>query len=125
MLLLLFRKLISKKIQLKKIHHKQAISTKAVKKLSITLGILLVDFAIHTFPDVVGLILEAKNQKIYLSRDAEYDGRLVRRFTKNCDLILICINGRLGNMSLEEALTCIKIIQVSILIMCIIFLILH
>jgi L-ascorbate metabolism protein UlaG (beta-lactamase superfamily) len=66
-------------------------------------------FAVHTAPHAIGLVIEADEQKIYLSGDSEYDEKLVNAFTVGCDLILICINGRLGNMSLEEALKVVKV----------------
>ena len=65
-------------------------------------------FAKHSDPQAVGLVIEAEGKKLYLSADSEYDEKLISDFTKNCDLILICINGRLGNMSLEEALKTVK-----------------
>jgi L-ascorbate metabolism protein UlaG (beta-lactamase superfamily) len=65
-------------------------------------------FAVHTAPHAIGLVIEADEKKVYLSSDSEYDEKLINEFTKDCDLILICINGRLGNMSLEEALKIVK-----------------
>jgi L-ascorbate metabolism protein UlaG (beta-lactamase superfamily) len=65
-------------------------------------------FAVHTAPHAVGLVMDADRKRIYLSGDSEYDEQLVNEFTAGCDLILICINGRLGNMSLEEALKVVK-----------------
>ena len=65
-------------------------------------------FAKHSDPQAVGLVIETEGKKIYLSADSEFDEKLISDFTKNCNLILICINGRLGNMSLEEALKTVK-----------------
>lgn len=65
-------------------------------------------FAVHTAPHAVGLVIETDGVKVYLSGDSEYDEKLINEFTTGCDLILICINGRLGNMSLEEALKVVK-----------------
>ena len=65
-------------------------------------------FAVHSAPHAVGLIVEADDKRVYLSGDSLYDDKLVNEFTKGCDLVLICINGRLGNMSLEEALQVVK-----------------
>ena len=64
--------------------------------------------AIHSDPEAVGLVMETRDKKLYLSADTEYDEKLVNEFTENCDLVLICINGRLGNMSLEDALKTVK-----------------
>jgi len=65
-------------------------------------------FAVHSAPHAVGLVIEADDKRVYLSGDSEYDKKLVNEFTTECDLILICINGRLGNMSLDEALKVVK-----------------
>ena len=65
-------------------------------------------FAMHSDPQAVGLVIETEGEKIYLSADSEYDEKLISKFTSDCDLILICINGRLGNMSLPEALKTVK-----------------
>jgi L-ascorbate metabolism protein UlaG (beta-lactamase superfamily) len=60
--------------------------------------------AIHSEPDAIGIVLESKDKKIYLSADTEYDEDLLNEQSANADMVLICINGRLGNMSLEDAL---------------------
>jgi L-ascorbate metabolism protein UlaG (beta-lactamase superfamily) len=67
--------------------------------------------AIHSDLEAIGLVIEAENKKLYLSADSEYDDDLVCPLTQNCDLILICINGRLGNMSLDEALKVVKAVK--------------
>lgn len=64
--------------------------------------------AYHSDPEAVGIILEAEGKKIYLTGDSLYGELLFNEFTANCDLVLICINGRLGNMSIEEALQVVK-----------------
>lgn len=64
--------------------------------------------AIHSDPEAVGLVIETEDKKIYLSADSEYADDLVCPLTRNCELILICINGRLDNMSLDEALNVVK-----------------
>lgn len=64
--------------------------------------------AIHSDPEAIGLVIEAENKKLYLSADSEYADDLVCVMTQNCDLILICINGRLGNMTLAEALNVVQ-----------------
>ena len=55
--------------------------------------------------------MKTEEQKLYLSADSEYDDKLINKFTENCNIILICINGRLGNMSLEEALKVVKALK--------------
>ncbi len=68
-------------------------------------------FAKHSDPEAVGIVIETEGKKVYLTGDSEYDDRLFVDEVKNCDLVLICINGRLGNMTLEEALTTVKAIK--------------
>jgi L-ascorbate 6-phosphate lactonase len=41
--------------------------------------------------------------RVYLTGDTLYDPRLVSETTRGADLLLVCINGRMGNMSHEEA----------------------
>ncbi|MCF6176780.1 MAG: MBL fold metallo-hydrolase [Victivallaceae bacterium] len=67
--------------------------------------------AIHSDPQAVGLVIQTADKKIYLSADSEYDDDLICPLTQNCELILICINGRLGNMSLDEALNVVKAVK--------------
>jgi L-ascorbate metabolism protein UlaG (beta-lactamase superfamily) len=67
--------------------------------------------AIHTAPDAIGIVLELEGKKVYLSADTEYDAGLVNDLTANSDLVIICINGRLGNMSLEDALKVVTAIK--------------
>ncbi len=64
--------------------------------------------AIHSDPEAVGVVIEAENKKVYLSSDSLYDDALVNEFTRDCDVILICINGRLGNMPYEDAVKVVK-----------------
>lgn len=61
-------------------------------------------FARHSDPTAVGFVIRADGRKIYLSGDTEYDERLFSPWTAESDLLLICINGRLGNMTWEQAL---------------------
>lgn len=68
-------------------------------------------FAKHSDPEAVGIVFEAEDKKVYLSGDSEYDAQLFVDEVKDCDLVLICINGRLGNMTLEEALKVVKTIK--------------
>lgn len=60
--------------------------------------------AFHTDPHAVGLVLAAGRRCVYLSGDSEFSPRLANGQTAGCDTVLICINGRLGNMDTEEAL---------------------
>lgn len=60
--------------------------------------------AFHTDPDAVGLVLAAGRRRIYLSGDTEFSPRLANAETAGCDTVLVCINGRLGNMGTAGAL---------------------
>lgn len=60
-------------------------------------------YASHSDPSSVGLVLEAEGWRIYLTADTEYDDQLFSPATASPDALLICINGRLGNMNWQEA----------------------
>ncbi|XHR27691.1 MAG: MBL fold metallo-hydrolase [Chthoniobacteraceae bacterium] len=60
-------------------------------------------FARHSDPSAVGLLVDDSECKIYLTGDTEYDKNLFSAFTAGSDVLLICINGRLGNMTWEDA----------------------
>lgn len=73
--------------------------------------------AFHSDPHALGLVFcapragegkKCKQQKIYLTGDTEYDERLVNEHTIGCDVLLVCVNGRLGNMNADQALTLAK-----------------
>ncbi len=65
-------------------------------------------FASHSDPTSCGYVIECENKRIYLSGDTLFDERLLTDSVKNADLMLICINGKLGNMNRDEALRCVK-----------------
>lgn len=66
-------------------------------------------FAKHSDPSAVGIIISADDRKVYLSGDTEFDEKITSNpLLKKMDLILICINGRLGNMNLQQALDVVK-----------------
>lgn len=56
-------------------------------------------FADHTVP-AVGTIVKHSDITLYFSGDTYYNEKLE---TLECDIMFICINGRLGNMNVEEA----------------------
>ena len=60
-------------------------------------------FADHTV-EAFGVILQAEGKTLYFSGDTLYNEKLfeISRFAP--DYTFICINGRLGNMNVEEAL---------------------
>lgn len=56
-------------------------------------------FADHTVP-AIGVIVEYNGEKLYFSGDTYYNEKLTEI---SCDYMFICINGRLGNMNVDEA----------------------
>ena len=80
-----------------------------VETLSADEGITVVDieltavFADHTV-EAFGLIVKAENKTLYFSGDTLYNEKLFDIAQYNPDITFICINGRLGNMNVEEAL---------------------
>lgn len=60
-------------------------------------------FARHSDPSAAGIVIETDGRRIYLTADTEYDDHLFSAATAAPDALLICINGRLGNMNWQEA----------------------
>ena len=65
---------------------------------------LIAVFANHTV-EAFGLIVRAEGKTLYFSGDTLFDERLFAVKEYQPDATLICINGRLGNMNVQEALT--------------------
>lgn len=63
--------------------------------------------AIHT-EDSIGLILQYEGVCAYFTGDSLYDESLLMIDALDVDVIFPCINGRLGNMNLQEAATLSK-----------------
>ena len=70
-------------------------------------------FADHSVP-AVGLLLYHGNRKIYLSGDTEYHERLKDISGEELDVAIICINGRLGNMNVEQAVELTKALNPAV-----------
>lgn len=64
-------------------------------------------YANHTV-EAFGLIVKADGMTLYFSGDTLFDEKLFEIKSFNPDMTFICINGRLGNMNVEEALTTAK-----------------
>ena len=60
-------------------------------------------FADHTV-EAFGLIVKAENKTLYFSGDTLYNENLFEIADFKLDITFICINGRLGNMNVDEAL---------------------
>ena len=59
-------------------------------------------FASHS-GDAVGFVFHAAGLRLYVTGDTLYDPQLISETTRGVDLLCVCINGRGGNMSHEEA----------------------
>ena len=66
-------------------------------------------FADHT-AEAFGVILEAEGMTLYFSGDTLYNKKLFDISAYKPDVTFICINGRLGNMNVDEALDTAKTI---------------
>lgn len=67
-------------------------------------------FADHTVP-AVGVIVKHSGITMYFSGDTEYNEKLEELKKYNIDIMFICINGKLGNMSVDDAIELTKIIN--------------
>ena len=67
-------------------------------------------FADHTVP-AVGVIAKHSGVTMYFSGDTEYNEKLEELEKYNIDIMFICINGKLGNMNVDEAVKLTKIIS--------------
>lgn len=59
-------------------------------------------FADHSVP-AIGVIVEHEGLTLYFSGDTEYHARLCEIANRQIDMMFICINGKLGNMNVDEA----------------------
>lgn len=64
--------------------------------------------AFHSDPEACGFLIEAENKRIIITGDTVFDDALFVPELNNADLLLICINGKLGNMNDVEALEYVK-----------------
>ena len=64
----------------------------------------------HSIP-AVGVIIEHNGRKIYFSGDTEYDESLCSLAGEGIDIMFICINGKLGNMNVSDAVKLTEIIS--------------
>jgi len=69
-------------------------------------------FAKHSDKEAVGVVIGDGGQKVYLSGDTLFDEQITGNpALKQLDGILICINGKLGNMTWEEAVQTVIALQ--------------
>lgn len=64
-------------------------------------------FADHTVP-AVGVVVKHSGNTLYFTSDTLYNEKLS---SVKCDILFICINGKLGNMNVEEAIKITKMIS--------------
>lgn len=67
-------------------------------------------FADHSVP-AVGVIVEHRGITLYFSGDTEYHEKLCALADRQIDVMFICINGKLGNMNVDEAVTLTEILS--------------
>ena len=70
-------------------------------------------FAYHTVP-AVGVIVNHNAISMYFSGDTEYNEKLEELKEYNIDIMFICINGKLGNMNVDDAVKLTKTINPKI-----------
>ena len=81
-----------------------AVSLRLGEKIAVGDAELCAVFADHTV-EAFGLLLRAEGMTLYFSGDTLYNEKLLAVKAAHPDAVFICINGRLGNMKVEEALT--------------------
>lgn len=67
-------------------------------------------YANHTVP-AVGVVVRHGGKTMYFSGDTEYSTKLEELKEYNIDIMFICINGKLGNMNVSDAVKLTKIIK--------------
>ena len=60
--------------------------------------------AYHSDPAAIGLVIAVAGRVVYLTGDTLWREELATAVPRNVDLLLVCINGKLGNMNDREAL---------------------
>ncbi|MEI6070915.1 MAG: MBL fold metallo-hydrolase [Verrucomicrobiae bacterium] len=70
-------------------------------------------FAKHSDPSAVGLLIGAAGRKVYLTADTEFDEQIFTPLAEGMNAVLICINGRLGNMNWQEAVETVRRLKPS------------
>ncbi len=67
--------------------------------------------AFHGETDAIGLVIEADGMKVYLTGDTELTDELLDAAGNRVDLLLVCINGKWGNMNIDDAVRLAEVIQ--------------
>lgn len=87
---------------------------------SVKLGEAVIEavFADHTSVDSIGVVLKYKGVTIYFVGDSLYNESLLKVKKYNPDILITCINGKLGNMNYLEAAKLAKELEVKVAIPC-------
>ena len=64
-------------------------------------------YADHTVP-AIGVVVKHSGNTLYFTSDTLYNEKLAK---VKCDILFICINGKLGNMNVDEAIKITKMIS--------------
>lgn len=67
-------------------------------------------FAEHTV-SAIGVIIRHNDVTIYFSGDTQYHEKLEQLADEGIDIMFICINGKLGNMNVNEAVKLTEIVK--------------
>ena len=67
-------------------------------------------YACHSVP-AIGVLIHHGDLTIYISGDTEYDEKLEALKDRKIDIMIICINGKLGNMNVSDAVKLTKILS--------------
>lgn len=70
-------------------------------------------YADHSVP-AIGVIVKYGTIKLYFSGDTEYNEKLELLSDYGIDVMFVCINGKLGNMNVDDAVRLTKIINPKI-----------
>ena len=93
--------------ELKKLGRKNAAALNVDDSIKIGDFELTAVFADHTV-EAFGLIVKVENKTLYFSGDTLYNEKLFKIADYKPDITFICINGRLGNMNVNESLVTAK-----------------
>ena len=99
--------------ELKKLGRKNAAALNVGDSINVGNFNITAVFADHTV-EAFGLIIKAENKTLYFSGDTLFNEKLFRIADYKPNLTFICINGRLGNMNVNEALITAKKIGAKI-----------
>ena len=95
------------KIELEKMGKTNVTALKVGESITVGDFEITAVFADHTV-EAFGLIIKAENKTLYFSGDTLYNEKLFEIAEYRPDITFICINGRLGNMNVEDALIIAK-----------------